>query len=231
MFCIYCAWDLLNNLAGFISLQFFPSAYNSLTYLTSMIVDSVLLFGVMVELVWSVLRPIRDSLPRYGFVMIGLLILGAGVAVWPFASVPGLAGSTSLGRMIGHVQQTVAILRILLFLALAACSQFLSLSLRDRELQVASGLGFYSLVSLVATMLTTHQSSVSQYRYLYRFVIGSYLCTLLYWAFSFVQKQAERREFTPQMQNMLLAVAGVARADRVALERSTKEDLKSSLKR
>jgi len=48
-------------------------------------------------------------------------------------------------------------------------------------------------------------------------LLGSYICTLLYWIFSFAKKEAERREFTPQMQNLLLAVAGVARAERTAL--------------
>jgi hypothetical protein len=48
-------------------------------------------------------------------------------------------------------------------------------------------------------------------------VIASFICALFYWIFSFAQKEAERREFTPQMQNLLLAVAGVARAERTAL--------------
>lgn len=231
LFCVYCVWDFLVNSGGFLSQRFYPQAYNQQTYFAETILDSILLFCVLVELVWSVLRPIRPSLPRHGFVMIGLVILVAGVIVWPFASLPGLAGSSSMGRLIGHLQQTVSILRILLFLAIAACSQFLSLSLRDRELQVASGLGFYSLVSLVAALLSTHESTVGQYLYLNRFVVGSFLCSLIYWVFSFAQKEAVRREFTPQMQNMLLAVAGVARADRVALgQRSSREDLKSNRK-
>jgi hypothetical protein len=60
----------------------------------------------------------------------------------------------------------------------------------------------------------------SEYARLYLFVIAGFLCSLLYWAFSFAQKQAERREFTPQMQSLLLAVAGVARAERAALNES-----------
>jgi len=34
---------------------------------------------------------------------------------------------------------------------------------------------------------------------------------------SFAQKEAERREFSPQMQGLLLAVAGSARSTRIAL--------------
>jgi len=48
-------------------------------------------------------------------------------------------------------------------------------------------------------------------------VAASYSCCLLYWAYSFARKEAERREFTPQMQNFLLAMAGTARTTRMAL--------------
>jgi hypothetical protein len=43
---------------------------------------------------------------------------------------------------------------------------------------------------------------------------------LLYWLVSFAQKEAERREFTPQMQNFLLAMGGAAHSTRVALTES-----------
>ena len=67
-------------------------------------------------------------------------------------------------------------------------------------------------------MLHSRLADASQFRYLDEVVIGSYLCCLLYWIFCFAQKEAERRAFTPQMQGMLLAVAGAARTTRVALE-------------
>ncbi len=126
-------------------------------------------------------------------------------------------------RGIVHVQQTTSILRVLFFLTLAACSQFLSLGWRDRELQVATGLGFYSLVSLGAAMIHTHQTTVYQYKHLNQFVVASYICSLAYWVYSFAQQEAERREFTPQMQNFLLAAAGVAREQRLALAQAANE--------
>jgi fumarate reductase subunit D len=176
---------------------------------------------VFVELAWSVLRPIRASLPRFTIVAVAALILAVGAAIWPFAALPGLALTSPLGQLIGRMQQTVAILRILVFLLLAGFSQLLSIGFRDRELQVATGMGFYSLVSLGTALLSTHQETVNQYKHLNQFVIGSFLCSLLYWIVSFAQKEAERREFTPQMQNLLLAVAGVARAERSALTNSS----------
>lgn len=231
LFCIYCVWDLLSNTGGFLTLQFSPSSYNPVTYFLQASIDSVLMFGVLVELSWSVLRPIRQSLSRFTPVFVALALLAVGAAIWPFSMLPGLAGQLPLVRLVGHVQQTVAVLRILFFLGLAGCSQLLSIGLRDRELQVATGLGFYSLVSLCAAMLSAHQSTILQYQHLNQIVIGSFLCSLLYWIFAFVQKEAQRREFTPQMQNLLLAVAGTARANRAALSDSQITDARSRRRR
>jgi hypothetical protein len=91
---------------------------------------------------------------------------------------------------------------------------------RSRELQVATGFGFYSFVSVAVAALNTHQSTGLQFAHLYRIVVVGFLCSLLYWVFSFAQKEAARQEFTPQMQRVLLAMAGTARTARVALEDS-----------
>jgi len=93
----------------------------------------------------------------------------------------------------------------------------LSIGWRDRELQVATGLGFYSIVSMAVTVLQSHQGMGQQYVHLNQFVSASYVLSLAYWAFSFATKEAERREFTPQMQSFLLAMAGTARTTRIAL--------------
>ena len=190
-------------------------------YLTQAVIESVLEFALLVEIAWSVLRPIRDSLPRRTLPIIIVLVVALGAAVWPFAGLHLLADLTPTIRGIVHVQQTAAILRILFFLLLAGFSQLLSIGWRDRELQVVTGLGIFSLVSLLAAMMHTRETSVMQYGHLNQLVIASYLCSLAYWAFSFGQKEAARREFTPQMQSFLLAVAGAARAERSALAEST----------
>jgi hypothetical protein len=226
LFCIYLVWDLLSNIVSFVAGYFFHLSFTSYltSYLLETIIDSVLQFGVLVELAWSVLRPIRSSLPRYTPVFIAILVLAIGAAVWPFATVPGLAHYREQFQLVVHLQQTVSILRILFFLALAGCSQLLSIGWRDRELQVVTGLGLYSLVSLGVTMLQAHQTKGIVYSQLNQFVIGAFICSLLYWVFSFAQKEAERREFTPQMQSFLLAMAGAARANRAALAESTIAD-------
>ena len=70
-------------------------------------------------------------------------------------------------------------------------------------------------------MLHTHPMTQLHYRQLDKTLVGSYLCSLLYWVVSFVQKEAPRQEFSPKMESFLLSLAGVAHANRVALvERS-----------
>jgi len=216
VFCGYVVWGLVSDIGDFAIQRFSPSSYTT-TYLVGLILDSALQFGVLVEIAWSVLRPMRASLPRIALLVVAVLILAAGAAVWPFSGIHNLASLPPQWRTLVHVQQTASILRILLFLALAGCSQLLSIGWRDRELQVATGLGFYSLVSLAVEILHSHQGMGQEYRYLNQLVVASYVCSLLYWVFSFATKEVERREFTPQMQGFLLAVAGTARTTRMAL--------------
>ncbi|HZB88662.1 MAG TPA: hypothetical protein VE291_08410 [Terracidiphilus sp.] len=221
VFTLYCVWDILLDAANIGILHFASDSYLG-AYLTETAIDSVLQFCVIVELAWSVLRPIRASLTRAALVVIAGVILVVGAAIWPFSNMT--TANLPLMRILIHLLQTVTIVRIIFFLALAGCSQLLSLSWKDRELQVATGLGLYSIVSLGIAMLHAHDPSYAQYKHLNEFGVGSYICALLYWVVSFAQKEPERKEFTPQMENLLLAMAGVARTDRAVLARTTVTD-------
>ena len=184
--------------------------------------DSILMFVVLVELAWSILRPVRSSLPKYSWLAIVGLILIAGTIVWFVAglTVPGYL--TPEGQAFFRLQQTGAILRVVVFLAMAAFSQLLSIGWRNRELQIATGFGFYSIVSLAVTILHTHQvSTTPQYHWLDEAGAVSYIFALSYWVFAFATQEAQRREFTPQMQNFLLAAAGSARSARIDMASSS----------
>lgn len=219
VFFTYCVWDLSSNIAVYVLSRYHPASYVAI-YFAQTIFDAFLQLGVLVELTWSVLRPLRASLTRLALVPIGVLILVAGAVIWPFAALPGIAHMPREYHLLMQLQQTVTILRVCFFLALAGCSQWLSVGWKDRELQVVTGLGFYSIVSLGVAMLNTHQTSGLQYRHLNEIVVCSYLVSLLYWFYNFAQKDVARREFTPQMEKLLLAVAGAARTTRTALTES-----------
>ena len=217
VFVAYSIWTLGSGICGYaISRHLSPSIYLT-TYLGESILDSVLLFSVLVELAWSLLRPIRTSLSRSVLVAIVVLILVIGGAVWPFTVIPGTGGLSREMVALLHLQQTVSILQIIVFLAFVASTQLLSIGWRDRELQIATGLGISSLVEVTVAALQQQPAFRLELNLLNRVVVGAYLCSLFYWVVSFSQKEEQRREFTPQMQSMLLAVAGAARATRIGL--------------
>ena len=219
IFSLYVIWGLIDDAGLYTTAHSYPGNYK-LVYLILLIIDSIFQFGVLVELFWSVLRPLRAALPRWSLFAIAALIILVGAAVWPFTTGNVISNSLPAGRLMFHVQGTFAILRILFFLLLAGCSQLLSIGWRDRELQIATGLGIYSLVSLAVWMSHTGQTYGPQYHLLDQIGIVSYICSLAYWAVCFATKEAERREFTPQMQSLLLAMAGTARSTRIALAES-----------
>jgi hypothetical protein len=220
-FTIYSIDCLLGSLSFLVFGQHLSTNAAFETYFFESILDFALEFCVLVEVAWSVFRPYRKSLPRATVWVLGILIAGVGVAIWPFTNPVSHVHTTLQWHVLVRLQQTVSILRVLFFLLLAACSQLLSIGWRDRELQVATGLGFYSFVSLSVTVWHSHQTTQTQYLALEGLLASTYACSLFYWVFSFAQKEAERREFSPQMQSMLLAVAGAARSTRVALADST----------
>lgn len=221
VFCAYLVWSLVSDLGQYIAANQLSSITYEHIYLVSLAIDSIFQFGVLFELARSVLRPVAAHLPRWTSVAVAVLILLVCAAIWPLANVPGYGQFNLRSQLLVHLQQTFAILRILFFLVLAGCSQLLSIGWRDRELQIASGLGFYSMVSVSASVIHTYQATTSPlYHLTNQIVAASYVCSLAYWVYSFVQVEAKRREFTPQMQNFLLAVAGTARSTRISLAES-----------
>jgi len=217
IFCIYVAWALVSDIGAYLLSAHIPYETYFRYYLAELSVDSLLLFLVLVELAWSILRPVRKSLPQGTVYVLALLLAVAGLVIWPLAGMTIPANFGPHSTLLFHLQGTVSILRVVFFLVLSACSQLLSIGWRDRELQVATGLGFYSIVSLITSVMHTHAANTDIYHDLDQVQIASYLCTLSYWVFSFSTKEQERKEFSPQMQHLLLQMGGGVRANRVAL--------------
>jgi hypothetical protein len=221
-FFAYLCWSLISDSATQYVRVAYPQNFFQI-YIVQLTLDSVMIFALLVEVAWSVLRPIRNSLPKNSWIGIAVLVLVGGAMLWPLAGLAAPGDISPTGKQFFMMQQTPAILRAVFFLALAGFSQVLSIGWRDRELQIVTGLGFFSIVSLAVTILHTHQTSGTPiYHWLDRAVAISYLSALLYWCVAFATQPAERREFTPQMKSMLLAVAGAARSARIDLEDSTK---------
>lgn len=225
VFSSYIAWSIINDVGAFLLIRHFPDS-DLRIYLINASVDAILMFCILIEISMSVLKPIQNSLDRWTGLKVAVLVLCLCGVVWLFTKPSAYAG-VPLKQLIVHMQLTTSIVRVLFFIGLAALSQVLSLGWRDRELQLATGFGIYSFASLLVELVHQNHAlwstpTVHQFHVLEQIASTSYLLSVMYWTVSFVQAEAERREFTPQMHNFLLAVAGNARSARVAMTAPSK---------
>ena len=209
LFCGYTAWTLLTDLLAYVLRTHLPLTYQQL-YITGMFIDSLFQFAVLVELGWALLKPLHRQLPRITLPVLALLIALCGVLLWPLVGLLIPNSWPQMARIYVHLQQTVAILRILIFLLMAGLSQLLALGWRDRELQIASGFGLYSFASLCVSTMHDHVDWLPYFSLLDRFLAISYIGVLLYWIWSFALHEEQRHPFTPQMQQILLALSSSA---------------------
>jgi hypothetical protein len=233
IFSCYIAWSIINDIGVFAMMRRLPGDADRI-YLVTALVDATFMFCILIEILLSVLKPIRSSLPRRLPIAVTALAACLCLVAWLFASSSG-SSAEPLGRFLDRMQLTTSIARVLFFIVLAALSQVLSLGWRDRELQIATGFGVYSFASLLVALIRDNPALssatapfVPNFHVLEGIAGLSYVLSLLYWAFSFSQAETKRREFTPQMQNLLLAVVGNARATRISLTEDSKRTRRDS---
>lgn len=219
VFTAYMLWSLISDTAGLYFLIHGVVKSYFTFYATQTIIDAILMFAVLVELGWSVLSPVRNSLPRGTKAALVVLIGVVALIAWPLAtnSIPPAPGLVKEAVTFEHIDQTFIILRVIFFLVMVSFSQLLSIGWRDRELQIATGLGVYAIVSLLVALLNAHQTDVQQVHKYHLAVSISYLGSLGYWVLSFAAKEYQRKEFSPQMQQFLVYMGGTARSGSIAL--------------
>ena len=217
VFCAYITWTILTDVANYVISHKFPGVFQQ-AYLIEIVPDSMLQLAVLIELTWSVLKPSRKVLPRGTIYLLSGLVVLAGLIAWPLAGMTVPANLSRHAELYVHFQETIAILRVICFLVMAGFSQILSIGWKDRELQIATGLGFFSIVTLIVAVLHSHQEAGTHaYHWLDSATAASYVGALSYWIVSFAAKEQARKEFSPQMQELLLIMGGGARASRIAL--------------
>jgi hypothetical protein len=207
-----------------LALQSLSRATYARIYLVEMSLDSLLQYGVLVELAWSVLRPLRKIPQRRVLAVSALGVLVAGALAWPLSVAPADLGLRWEMILIVRLVETFAILRIAFFVGLAAGSHTLGVGWRNRELQVATGLGFYSLVSLAGSLLMQHVSvDAPHYRWIAIAMSSSYGISLIYWMVSFAMKEPPRPIMPDRMEGVLAEMAESAHAQRAAMERQRQD--------
>lgn len=223
IFYSYIAWGVASDLC-MLSLQSLEYFHYLKAYIIEVSIDSTVQYAVLVELIWSVLRRLGVSFTRWTMIGMTAGLLALGALIWPFSDAAGFAAFLPLSHFVFRMQSALSILRVVLFVLIAGGSHVLSLGWRDRELQVATGLGAYSLASLVGSILHAHQPVGATYHAVDQLVSATYVVALLYWIVCFSLPE-KRRAFTPHMEGVLFAVAKSARAQRAALSNEAQEVL------
>jgi len=191
-------------------------------YFTGQVLDYLLQLLIILEIGRNVLRPSKRSLPfRLWPVVTGGILVCAIVA----ATFSPQTQSASNTAVLLRVTLGLAILKLLLFAGMAGFAQFLGIGWKSRVLQLASALAFYGAASLLVQLSSSHlpSTSPSYTAHLVRFAqiqSGAYNLMLIAWIWAFSRNEAPRKDFTPQMQEVLVTIAGAAKRTRLAVTRS-----------
>jgi hypothetical protein len=215
LFTLYIAFNLLSDvvvgaLAGVASHQTVQSvalAMLPLQYLIEL--------GVLLEIAWNVLRPVHVSLPRRTIQVFVALVVLAIVGGTLLATRVHPTGNRSYDIK-APMDLTVGLLRIAIFLLTVAFAHVLGIGWKDRVLQLATALSFYSAADLIVSLGERHNGGPTALEPL-RGV--AYLCELSFLVWAFTTKEVRRREFSPQMEQFLVTLAGRAKLARTALVR------------
>jgi hypothetical protein len=215
VFTMYVAFGLLGDLLiGTLAIVCPPHIVRSMVF-GLMPLQYLLELGILLEIAWNVLRPVHTSLPKGSLrafgVMLTLALLGGVFLAWHF-------GNT--GNQIQDVQvpldMVVGLLRMLIFVATAAFAQLLGIGWKNKVLQLATALSFYSAVSLIVSLVERYSGRSQD---LDGFVTVASALELAFLVWAFTTKEVRRREFSPQMEQFLVTLAGRAKLARTALVR------------
>jgi hypothetical protein len=182
-------------------------------YLIDYMATSLLLFAVIVELISVVLKLYLPESYRAIWTISAFALLVIGAILWPLARFFSPINLDILGLFYYRTLAITAMLRILIFVVIAAFSRVLAIGWRYRELQIATGLGFYSIVFLAVTEFHVHQAVGPNYHFLDQLAVLSYLASLIYWLLMFGKKEPERKEFTGKMAELVLRLANKSTVD------------------
>jgi hypothetical protein len=211
--CIAC--NLLSDIGVGILIVTAPHVGRSVT-LGLLPLQYLLDLAVLLEISWHVLRPVYTSLPRGS--------IGVFVTAMILAVLGGVLLAYHFGNTGNKVQDLkppldlmVGLLRMLIFAATAGFSQLLGIGWKNRVLQLATGLSFYSAADLIATLVERYSGDTSN---LEAIRVFAWAIELGFFLWVFTTKEVRRREFSPQMEQFLVTLAQRARVARTVLVRT-----------
>jgi hypothetical protein len=215
VFTVYIGFNLLSDLViSALMVALPPHAGRSLA-LGLLPLQYLLELGVLLEIAWNVLRPVHVSLPAGSIrIFIGSVALALVCGTLLAWHVDGTGGKLEDYR--APLDLTFGLLRMLIFAVTAGFAQLLGVGWRNKVLQLATALSFYSTVNLVVNLMQRYSGRSMGLQRIGSVAYALELCFLL-WAFT--TKEVRRGEFSPQMEQFLVTLAGRAKLARTALVR------------
>jgi len=215
VFTLYVAFDLVSDIAIGASIVLFPRHIAHSLMFGLLPLQYLLELGILLEIAWNVLRPVHASLPRGSLrifaAVVALAVLGGVVLAWHF---------DNTGNRIQDIKVpldlTVGLLRMLIFVATVAFAQLLGIGWKNKVLQLATALSFYSAVSLILSLVERYSGRTQE---LDGLVTVAFVFEFAFLVWAFTTKDVQRREFSPQMEQFLVTLAGRAKLARTALVR------------
>jgi hypothetical protein len=215
VFTLYIAFNLLSDIVVGLAISMYSTHAGEVLQLASLPLMYLLELSVLFEIAWNVLRPVHMSLPK-GAVRIFLGLLSVTVLFGTLLAWHVHDTGNKIDDIKRPLDLTVGLLRMLIFAATAGFAQVLGIGWKNKVLQLATALSFYSAVNLIVSLGERHSGASTALEPL-RSVAYMLEVGFLVWAFT--TKEVRRREFSPQMEQFLVTLAGRAKLARTALVR------------
>jgi hypothetical protein len=196
-------------------------------YFVVTILDYILQLLILFEIGRNVLRPSKRSLPFPILPVATIGILLCALIAISFSPQVQLIGVSHTREVLIRVSLVLAILKILLFVALAGFAQVLGIGWKSHVLQLATGFAFYGAVSVMVQLSSSRVAGMDKHSYLVHLArltqiqSAAYNLALAFWIWAFSRNEAPRKDFTPQMQEVLVTIAQSAKRTRLSVTRST----------
>jgi len=215
IFTLYIAFGLLSDVVVALAASMYSLHVGNSLQFASLPLMYLLELAVLFEIAWHVLRPVHASLPRGSTrVFLGLILLA--IVCGTLLAWHVQATGNRIDDIKKPLNLTIGLLRMLIFVATAGFAQVLGIGWKDKVLQIATALSFYSAVNLIVSLGESHPGASTVLEPL-RAV--AYALELGFLAWVFTTKELRRREFSPQMEQFLVTLAGRAKVARTALIR------------
>jgi hypothetical protein len=226
VFFSFILWNLSSDLLLFwvlTSNRGYLYQHYAATYYSFGVITYLLELGVLLEIAANVLRPATEVFRLRMLYLFMLVMLIVGFGSFFFAKWVNPAPFHGL-RYFLLTDTTAAFMCLITFILIASFSQVLGLSWKNHVLQLATGLAFYSvmelLMEIMQSQLRAGPSYDRNYQFWSHFRVFGYVGTVFFWCYAFLKQEAPRKEFSPQMQKILVSLSGSAKRQTAVLARS-----------